>query len=414
MVLLPLYLVFGLFLSLAGASPISGLSVRDGSFTVSAKRNPSYVPDGRAEYARALAKWGAEVPAELQRYVERVEGQSGSVGAMTISGDREYLTSVGIGTPPQTLALDLDTGSSDLWVYSTETNPVDLSNHTHWIPANSSTAKIVPNATWEIQYGDSSYAYGNVWRDTVTLAGITIPNSTVESALQVSWKLSSDYDMDGILGLAFGLESQVSPSQPTLLNDLLLLLESSVFTADLKWRAEGAYGFGTIDPARYNGTIQYVPLIDDAQFWQYNFTGFNVPTANPTETQTWYLSSWSAIADTGTTLLMLADDIAAIYYKSIPTALFNSSIGVYQFPCSAVLPDFKIGFDGHPGGAHAMVPGKYINYTVLEESTSTCMGGIQGNYGQPFAIFGDIFLKSVFTVFDVGNKRVGFANKTLT
>lgn len=155
MVLLPLYLVFGLFLSLAGASPISGLSVRDGSFTVSAKRNPSYVPDGRAEYARALAKWGAEVPAELQRYVERVEGQcksftipptvhdrwpgldasrtwiravdvrvmeeaadmrapAGSVGAMTISGDREYLTSVGIGTPPQTLALDLDTGSSDL------------------------------------------------------------------------------------------------------------------------------------------------------------------------------------------------------------------------------------------------------------------------------------------------------------
>ncbi|KAK0705556.1 aspartic peptidase domain-containing protein [Lasiosphaeris hirsuta] len=350
---------------------------------------------------------------------------AGSVGALSISSDREYLASVGIGTPPQVLALDLDTGSSDLWVYSSETNPLDLSNHTHWVPENSSTAHRIPNATWTIEYGkfradsgvpqgDGSYAYGHAWRDTVSLGGITVLNSTVESAVEVSWKLSTDYDMDGILGLAFNLSNQVSPDQPTVLNSLLPLLESPVFTADLKWRAEGAYDFGTIDPARYNGTIQYVPLLDGAQFWEYAFTGFCVPTTNPSQTQTWYLSSWDAIADTGTTLLMVADDIAAIYYKSVPTALYNESIGVYQFPCSTVLPDFVIGFDGHTDGAHAVVPGKYINYTVLEESTSTCMGGLQGNYGQPFAIFGDIFLKSVFTVFDVGNKRVGFANKTLT
>jgi hypothetical protein len=36
------------------------------------------------------------------------------VSAETQGGDREYLTPIGIGTPPQSILLDLDTGSADL------------------------------------------------------------------------------------------------------------------------------------------------------------------------------------------------------------------------------------------------------------------------------------------------------------
>ena len=47
-------------------------------------------------------------------------GNSGDVPADDVQDDSEYLAAVSIGTPAQTLNLDFDTGSSDLWVWSTE------------------------------------------------------------------------------------------------------------------------------------------------------------------------------------------------------------------------------------------------------------------------------------------------------
>ena len=45
-------------------------------------------------------------------------GQTGDVPAEDVQNDSMYLCPVTIGTPGQTLNLDFDTGSADLWVYS--------------------------------------------------------------------------------------------------------------------------------------------------------------------------------------------------------------------------------------------------------------------------------------------------------
>jgi len=121
-----------------------------------------------------------------------------------------------------------------------------------------------------------------------------------------------------------------------------------------------------------------------------------------------FAESIAAIADTGTSLLMIQDDIVSAYYGQVTGSSNSQSDGGYVFPCSAKLPDLTISI----GGYNAVVPGSFVNYAPASASGS-CFGGIQSAGQQGFSIFGDIFLKAQFVVFDNNGPRLGFAPKNL-
>lgn len=122
-----------------------------------------------------------------------------------------------------------------------------------------------------------------------------------------------------------------------------------------------------------------------------------------------------AIVDTGTTLLLVPDDIAAAYYAQIPGAANAAQTsGGYVFPCSETPPSYTAVI----GSYQAVVPGSFINFSPVDGNTfadaTTCFGGIQAvPAGFPFAIYGDVFLKSQFVVFHGGDTQLGFAPKPL-
>lgn len=126
---------------------------------------------------------------------------------------------------------------------------------------------------------------------------------------------------------------------------------------------------------------------------------------------TWYIHHWPMVADTGTTLMLLPEELVDMYWSQVPGAHMDEFYDGYLFPCnqSSALPDFEFGFnDGWVG----KVPGHYMNFENITKTE--CYGGIQ--YGFPdmeFGILGDTWLKSMYVVFDAGNERIGFANKAL-
>jgi hypothetical protein len=107
-----------------------------------------------------------------------------------------------VGTPPQKFEINFDTGSADLWIPSTACNSVGCRGHAQFDVDASSTATQVSNQKLSIQYGDGSTATGSVFKDIVTVAGITVVNQTfgVANALSSDW--ASD-PSDGLMGMGY-------------------------------------------------------------------------------------------------------------------------------------------------------------------------------------------------------------------
>jgi hypothetical protein len=352
--------------------------------------------NGPLALARAYAKYGVPISSTLIQAIDNIKSahlinrSSGNVTTTPDGDDLEYLVPVQIGTPPQTLNLDFDTGSSDLWVFSTETPSSSSQGHELYNPSKSTSSKKLNGASWTITYGDQSSSSGDVYTDIVSVGGLTVNSQAVESAQQVSAQFAQGNN-DGLLGLAFSSINTVTPTpQKTWFDNISGSLDSPLFVADLRHETPGSYIFGTIPSAASN--VLYAPVDNSQGFWQFS-TSSDIG------------GQFSAIADTGTTLLLGSDDLVSAYYANVQGARQDQQQGGYVFDCSSDLPDFTFTV----GEGQITVPGSLINYGAA--SGSECFGGIQSSGGLPFAIFGDIALKAAYVVFDSGNTQVGWAQK---
>lgn len=302
------------------------------------------------------------------------------------------MTPVNIGG--QTVHLDFDTGSSDLWVFDkTATGRgFDSKAATGFTP--------MQGATFKISYGDGSSASGSVGTDVVKVGTASVSAQAVELANTVSAQFQQDTTTDGLLGLAFSTLNTVTPTkQKTFYDNIKSQLATPVFTANLLLDGSGTYEFGNIDSSKYAGKLAYVPVDSSAGFWQFASASYKVAGTVGQNTQ-----ANPAIADTGTSLLLVDDNVVTAYYAKVPGATNDAQQGGYVYPCNTKLPDFSVALG--TTGQYVTVPGSAITYMA---QGGQCFGGIQSNQGNPVQIYGDILLKTQFVVFDGTKPQLGFA-----
>ncbi|KAL6716119.1 hypothetical protein ACLMJK_005685 [Lecanora helva] len=359
---------------------------------------------GPIALARVYGKYSKSAPAVVNQAASAAAAaDDGTVTANPEQYDQAYLEQVSVGG--QTLNLDFDTGSSDLWVFSTELPASEQNGHDVYNPASSSTSKELTGETWRISYGDGSSASGNVYTDVVNVGGTSVSGQAVELAETISSEFAQDQS-DGLLGLAFSSINTVTPDQQkTFFANAEGTLDSPLFAVDLKKGAPGSYDFGFIDDSKYTGDITYTAVDNSQGFWGFTASGYTVGGGSAVS------EDIPAIADTGTSLLLIPDDVVDAYYAQVDGAENSREEGGYTFPCSTTLPDISFNIAGY----NAVVPGSYINYAPVSDGSSTCFGGLQSNSGIGQSIFGDVFLKAQFVVFSdaSGGPQLGFAAKNL-
>ena len=288
-------------------------------------------------------------------------------------------------------------------MFSSSLPSSEKGSHSTFDPSKSSTWKEYQGGDWTIQYGDGSGASGTVGFDTVNVGGATATGQAVELATSLSSAFVADENNDGLLGLAFSSINTIQPqAQKTFFDNIMDQLDEPLFTADLEDDAAGTYEFGSIDQSKYSGDIAYTPVDSSRGFWEFPSTAYSIGGQTVQNS-----GASSAIADTGTSLLLVDDDVAQAYYAQVEGSSVSSTAGGYVYPCDAEVPDFGVQIGS--SGFMATIGGKDLSFA--EVGQNLCFGGIQGNGGQGLQIFGDVLLKQYFAVFNGGNKTFGLAKK---
>ncbi|POR31726.1 Aspartic protease pep1 [Tolypocladium paradoxum] len=407
-----------LFAILAGlsavvAAPVEPHGLGSSSFALEVVKKESYKRDYLKDWAAAHSKWGGGVPEGASKMFSLAQGE-GQVDVQPMSHDEVYVAEVEIGTPPQRVKMALDTGSSDVWVQSTDTK-YRINQHGPWPPRYnpnvSTSAQKIDNAMWNIRYADDSNAVGIVYRDVLRLGDFEFKNALIESAALVSDTFETETGFSGIMGLAKQLKNNIQPPQPSFLSVLRSQLKAPVFTVDLRKNATSRFDFGHVNESLASEKLTWLQSDPKNPHWAVEFD----LTAWTGNHSVWMYHRFEAIIDTGTSLMFMPDTLASMYWHQVPGVQTSlATLGSYRFPCRIgdELPDLLLKL---PGTEHVLtIPGRYLNYGPTEQDPSICWGGMQSS-GQldGTAILGDVMLKALFVAFDLDKGRVGFANKVL-
>ncbi|KAL2158006.1 hypothetical protein VTH06DRAFT_4816 [Thermothelomyces fergusii] len=371
---------------------------------------------------------------ELQRLNRRLRKRDDSV-LEVITNEKirgGYFATCKVGTPGQDLTLQLDTGSSDIWVPdSTARVCREIGGEGCALgtfnPNKSSSFEVVGEGLFDIEYVDGSSSRGDYFTDVFAIGDVSVQNMTMGLGLRTDIA----YGLVGV-GYAFneaivGKTQSLDSAYPNLpiqmVNQgLINTVAYSLWLNDLD-ASEGSILFGGIDTKKYKGELTRIDIYPTGQslFTSFRVALTSLEASSPSgkDTLTSQAFPIPVVLDSGTTLSYLPTDLATQAWREVG-ALYLPEVEAAVLPCDMQFSKgtFSFGFAG-PNGPRITVGMDELVLDITDgpapkflsgpyKGRDVCQFGIQNFTSEPF-LLGDTFLRSAYVVYDLVNNQIAIA-----
>lgn len=439
-----------LLVYIASAAPTErarALAPRTAASTLTSTDNYLNVVRVKGSHSAAARHWSAR---------PKLSSGSGDVVPLSdIDVEEEWAVTITFGG--EEVLVILDTGSSDTWLAKkgfqcVTADLMDTSEENCYFGPlynGTFTEGEIEDANFNITYGDGEFLTGTFGYTDITIGNITVTDQQVALVSEAYWE--GDGMTSGLMGLAYSaLTSEYVGDNPTIDNDdvqgtapgdqepyspvvqtmITQGLDPALFTlalersSDLNYNVPGGFiAFGGLPPVSgTTGSFVATPILIH-EYYEYPTLDASVRSfysilpdgyvyensAGQLET---YSTSYDGIVDSGTTLLYVPTSVVDGYLSSFhPAPVYDE--GYYYYPCDATAPYFGMKIAGETfeiSSEDIILPDSGFEYDGVEYCL---IGVVDGGSGEAtFPVFGDVFLKNVVAVFDVGASTLNFAQHT--
>ncbi|KAK4123180.1 acid protease [Parathielavia appendiculata] len=348
-----------------------------------------------------------------------------------------YLINATVGTPAKTLRLHIDTGSSDLWVNTPDSNFCSMNTKpcgdAGTYSANASSTYQYVASNFNISYVDGTGATGDYVSDTVTISsqkldrlqfGIGYSSSNAQGILGIGYPFNEVQVGRAGLGTYHNLPAQLAADG---------VIQSNAYSIWLNGldANTGHILFGGVDSEKYVAPLRSLPVESASGLYaEFMITLTRLQLDN--KTLGGDNLAIAVLLDTGTSLTYLPDSIVHEIYSTVG-AVFDPDANAAYVPCSMARRDDRTG-GGGPRLLHFTFSEPTISVAIDElvldivspstttiahwfssgngndgASSSVCLFGISPARKGGTYVLGDTFLRSAYTVYDLENNIVALA-----
>ncbi|WRT63697.1 uncharacterized protein IL334_000620 [Kwoniella shivajii] len=349
-------------------------------------------------------------------------------------GDTEWFTYISVGTPPQSIPVLSDTGSSDLFIFGPDCVSCQLSNHTYYEPIKSSTWTN-GSASWMYGYADGSGAIGYTSSDVISFSDDVGLFSKSSFSTNMNFAIAtevvgSDFGpskRSGVMGLGLDPMSTLPSNQGSTLFSRLVKSNSLVENI-LGIRLEkgqqnqgvvtqeggGQYTLGGIEENYVVGGRNGLTWtnVGSQNYWGITMEDVSVGSQSALSQDT--TTPRRAIIDTGTTLIITSNTASSLIHAHIFGSWQDPRSSIWYIPCTTSYPSTGNVFFTISGRKFG-VPISDLAWKKSSQIDGMCISGVQGGM-EGFTVLGDMFIKNHYVVLSYGNDgnetQVGLGDRT--